>query len=136
MQHQDHLDERQQKAKIAFEVVRLKASAEQWEWDRLKADRDRYYANVSKKAGAGLFAAGLLVILLSYTVMGIYMSIVGIGIVLISVIQESGARERLRNLDEQLAYGKRRLADLDAQLEKKSDVPGRRLGDEPQGDRE
>ena len=105
------------KAKIAFEIVRLKGNIEQWEWDRRKADRDGYYASVGKKAGAGLFAVGLLVVLLSYTVTGLYMSVVGIGIVLISVVQEGGARDRLRNLDDQLAYGKRRLAELEAQPE-------------------
>lgn len=105
------------KEKIAFEIVRLKGNIEQWEWDRRKADRDCYYASIGKKAGAGLFAVGLLVVLLSYTVTGIYMSVVGIGIVLISVIQEGGARDRVRNLDEQLAYGKRRVAELNAQLE-------------------
>lgn len=108
------------KQKIAFEIVRLKASVEQWEWDRRNADRDRYYASVSKLAGAGLLAVGLLVVLLSYTVMGTYMCIVGIGIVLISFIREGGARDRLRNLDGQLAYGKRRLAELDALLEHQS----------------
>ena len=105
------------KSKIAFEIVRLKGNLEQWEWDRRKADRDRYYATVGKKAGAGLFAVGLLVVLLSYTVTGIYMCVVGLGIILISVVQESGARDRLRNLDEQLVYGKQRLAELNAQLE-------------------
>ena len=105
------------KSKIAFEIVRLKGNLDQWEWDRRKADRDRYYASVGKKAGAGLFAVGLLVVLLSYTVTGIYMSLVGIGIALISVVQEGGARDRLRNLDDQLAYGKRRLAELEAQPE-------------------
>ena len=106
------------KSKIAFEIVRLTGNLGQWEWDRRKADRDRYYATVGKKAGAGLFAVGLLVILLSHTVTGIYMSLVGIGILLISVFQESGARDRLRNLDDQLAYGKRRLVELNAQLER------------------
>lgn len=105
------------KGKISFEIVRLKTNMEQWEWDRRNADRDRYYAAVSKKAGAGLFAVGLLVVLLSYTVMGIYMTAVGIGIVLISIIREGGARDRLMNLDDQLAYGKRRLAELNARLE-------------------
>jgi len=105
------------KEKISFEIVRLKTNMEQWEWDRRNADRDRYYAAVSKKAGAGLFAVGLLVVLLSYTVMGIYMIAVGIGIVLISIIREGGARDRLVNLDDQLAYGKRRLAELNARLE-------------------
>jgi hypothetical protein len=105
------------KSKIAFEIVRLKGNLEQWEWDRRKADRDRYYATVGMKAGAGLFAVGLLVVLLSYTVTGIYMCVVGIGIVLVSVVQEGGARDRLRNLDDQLAYGKRRLAELEAQPE-------------------
>jgi hypothetical protein len=105
------------KEKIAFEFVRLKGNVEQWEWDRRKADRDRYYAAVGKKAGIGLFAVGLLVVLLSYTVTGIYMSLVGIGIMLVSVVQEGGARDRLRNLDDQLAYGKRRLVELNAQLE-------------------
>jgi hypothetical protein len=66
------------KAKIAFKIVRLKGNVEQWEWDRRKADCDCYYATVGKKAGAGLFAAGLLVVLLSCTVMGIYMSVVGL----------------------------------------------------------
>ena len=105
------------KEKISFEIVQLKTNMEQWEWDRRNADRDRYYAAVSKKAGAGLFAVGLLVVLLSYTVMGIYMIAVGIGIVLISIIREGGARDRLVNLDDQLAYGKRRLAELNARLE-------------------
>jgi hypothetical protein len=105
------------KSKIAFEIVRLKGNLEQWEWDRRKADRDRYYATVGKKAGAGLFAVGLLVVLLSYTVTGIYMCVVGIGILLVSVVQESSARDRLRNLDDQLAYGKQRLAELEAQSE-------------------
>jgi hypothetical protein len=105
------------KEKISFEIVRLKTNMEQWEWDRRNADRDRYYAAVSKKAGAGLFAVGLLVVLLSYTVMGIYMIAVGIGIVLISIVREGGARDRLVNLDDQLAYGKRRLAELNARLE-------------------
>ena len=36
---------------------------------------------------------------------------------LISVITEGGARDRLANLDGQLAYGRRRLAELDAQPE-------------------
>lgn len=111
------------KDKIAFEIVRLKANIEQWEWDRRKADRDRYYAAVSKKAGAGLFAVGVLVVLLSYTVMGIYMSAVGIGIVLISVVTEGGARDRLANLDGQLAYGRRRLAELNAQPESRPNRP-------------
>jgi hypothetical protein len=102
-------------AEIAFEIVRLKANVEQWEWERRKADRDRYFATVSKKAGAGLFAFGLLVVLLSYLVPGIYMIVVGIVIVLISIVQEGGARDRLENLDAQLAYGKRRLAELDVQ---------------------
>ncbi len=104
------------KQKIAFEIVRLKASVEQWEWDRRNADRDRYYASVSKLAGAGLLAVGVFVVLLSYTVMGIYMGIVGIGIVMISFIKEAGARDRLSNLDGQLVYGKRRLVELDALL--------------------
>jgi hypothetical protein len=43
---------------------------------------------------AGLFAVGVLVALLSYTVMGIYMSAVGIGIVLISVVTEGGRARR------------------------------------------
>jgi len=103
--------------KIAFEFVRLKGNLEQWDWDRRKADRDGYYAAVGKKAGAGLVAAGLLVVLLSYTVTGIYMCVVGLGIILISVVQESSARDRLRNLDEQLVYGKQRLAELNARLE-------------------
>ena len=103
--------------KIAFESVRLKGNIEQWKWDRHKADRDGYYAAVGKKAGAGLFAVGLLVVLLSYTVTGIYICVVGIGIMLVSVVQESRARDRLGNLDEQLAYGERRLAELDARLE-------------------
>jgi hypothetical protein len=30
------------KEKITFEIVRLKANVEQWQWDRRKADRDRY----------------------------------------------------------------------------------------------
>ena len=105
------------KSKIAFEIVRLKGNLDQWEWDRRKADRDRYYASVGKKAGAGLFVVGLLVVLLSYTVTGIYMCVVGIGIVLVSVVQEGGARDRFRNLDDLLAYGKRRLAELEAQPE-------------------
>ena len=109
------------KSKIAFEIVRLKGNLEQWEWDRRKADRDRYYASVGKKAGAGLFAVGLLVVLLSYTVTGIYMCVVGIGTVLVSVVQEGGARDRLRNLDDQLAYGKQRLAELEAQPESGAD---------------
>ena len=111
------------KGKISFEIVRLKTNMEQWEWDRRNADRDRYYAAVSKKAGAGLFAVGLLVVLLSYTVMGIYMTAVGIGIVLISIIREGGARDRLMNLDDQLAYGKRRLAELNARLENSPSRP-------------
>src|SRR5512136_1597727 len=105
------------KSKIAFEIVRLKGNLEQWEWDRRKAGRDRYYASVGKKAGTGLFAVGLLVVLLSYTVTGIYMCLVGISILLVSVVQEGGARDRFRNLDDQLAYGKRRLAELQVQLE-------------------
>jgi len=111
------------KSKIAFEIVRLKANVEQWEWERRKADRDRYYAAVSKKAGVGLFAVGVLVALLSYTVTGIYMCVVGIGIVLVSVVTEGGARDRLLNLDGQLAYGKRRLAELNAQPESRPDRP-------------
>lgn len=112
------------KSKIVFEIVRLKGNLEQWEWDLRKADRDRYYASVGKKAGAGLFAVGLLVVLLSYTVTGIYMCVVGIGIVLVSVVQESGARDRLRNLDDQLAYGKKRVAELEAQPESGADRQG------------
>jgi hypothetical protein len=108
------------KQKITFEIVRLKASVEQWEWDRRNADRDRYYASVSKLAGAGLLAAGLFVVLLSYTVMGIYMCVVGVGIALISFVKEAGARDRLSNLDGQLAYGKRRLVELDTLLERPS----------------
>ncbi len=109
------------KTEIAFEIARLKGNVEQWEWERRKADRDRYYANVSKKAGAGLLAFGLLVILLSYLVTGIYMILVGLVIMLISVVQEGGARDRLENLDAQLAYGKRRLAELDAQWTSRAD---------------
>ena len=104
------------KRATAFEVVQLKANVEQWEWERRNADRDRYFASTGKIAGAGLLGMGLLVVLLSYTFMGAYMCAVGIGIVVISVIRESGARDRVRNLDDQLAYGRRRLTELDARL--------------------
>jgi hypothetical protein len=102
---------------IAFEVAGLKANVQQWEWDRRQADRDRYYASVSIKAGAGLLVVGVLVALLSYTFMGAYLAVIGIGIAMISVIRASGARDHLVNLADQLAYGKRRLAELTALLE-------------------
>ena len=105
------------KGRISFEIVRLKTNIEQWERELRNSNRDRYYAAVGKIAGAGLFAVGALAVFLSYTLVGIYVSTVGIGIALVSAMREGGTRDRLRDLDDQLVYGKRRLVELNIRLE-------------------
>ena len=105
------------KGRISVEIVRLRTNIEQWERDLRNANRDRHYAAIGRAAGAVLFAVGVLAALLSYTLMGVYISTVGMGIVLVSMVREGGSRDRLRNLDDQLVYSKRRLVELNIRLE-------------------
>ncbi len=108
-----------EKTQASVEIVRLEGNTQQWEWERREADREAYFANAGKKAGLGVLAMGLVVIfLLSYIGMGTYLFVAGIGIMLIGAVKEKSAQERVQNLDAQLSWSQRRLAELREQLGK------------------
>ncbi len=105
------------KTDVAFEIVRLEGNMKQWEWERRDAENERYFSGAGKKAGLAVLGLGVLVILMSLGFMGTYLCAAGVLITLIGASKESSARERCRNLEDQTAWGRRRLMELRSQME-------------------